>query len=196
VAIMFSAPVQQSDHCQRAVNCAIAMQRFATRYSDDLKASGIAFGHTRIGVHSGEVIVGNFGGSTIFDYRALGDPVNTASRLESVNKHLGTRVCISQTTLDGCTGLVVRPVGRLVLKGKSQPLMVFQPIHDGLEISGAPLDDPDYAAAYALLTQDPGAAIIAFEKLALERPSDPLVMLHLHRLQENQTGDLIVMTEK
>ncbi|MBK9440392.1 MAG: adenylate/guanylate cyclase domain-containing protein [Comamonadaceae bacterium] len=196
VAIMFSAPVQQSDHCQRAVNCAIAMQRFAARYSDDLKASGIAFGHTRIGVHSGEVIVGNFGGSTIFDYRALGDPVNTASRLESVNKHLGTRVCISQATLDGCTGLVVRPVGRLVLKGKTQPLMVFQPMHDGLEISGAPLDDPDYAGAYALLTQDPDAAIVAFEQLAIERPSDPLVMLHLHRLQEKQTGDLIVMTEK
>jgi len=196
VAIMFSAPVQQPDHRQRAVNCAIAMQRFAARYSDDLKARGIAFGHTRIGVHSGEVIVGNFGGSPIFDYRALGDPVNTASRLESVNKHLGTRVCISQATLEGCTGLVVRPVGRLVLKGKSQPLMVFQPIHDGLEISGAPLDDPDYAAAYALLTQDPGAAVTVFEQLAIERPSDPLVMLHLHRLRDNQRGDLIVMTEK
>jgi len=196
VAIMFSAPVQQFDHRQRALNCAIAMQRFATRYADDLKAKGIAFGHTRMGVHSGEVIVGNFGGSTIFDYRALGDPVNTASRLESVNKHLGTRICVSEATLAGCSGVVARPVGRLVLKGKSQPLMVFQPIHDGLELAGASTEDPDYAAAYALLTQDTQAAIRAFEQLAKARPNDPLVILHLHRLQEKHDGDLIVMTEK
>jgi adenylate cyclase len=196
VVIMFSAPVQQPDHRQRALSCAIAMQRFASRYADDMKAKGIAFGQTRIGVHSGSVIVGNFGGSHMFDYRALGDTINTASRLESVNKHLGTRICVSENTLSGCTGVVTRPVGRLVLKGKTEPLMVFQPIHNGLEVPGAPLDDPQYAAAYALLTQDPVAARIAFEQLARERPTDPLVNLHLNRLQENQTGDLIVMTEK
>lgn len=196
VVIMFSAPVQQPDHRQRALNCAIAMQRFASRYADDMKAKGIAFGQTRIGVHSGTVIVGNFGGSHMFDYRALGDTINTASRLESVNKHLGTRICVSENTLSGCTGVVTRPVGRLVLKGKTEPLMVFQPIHNGLEVPDAPPDDPQYAAAYALLTQDPVAARIAFEQLARERPTDPLVNLHLNRLQENQTGDLIVMTEK
>ena len=196
VAIMFSAPMPQPDHRQRALTCAIEMQRYAARYSDDLKARGIGFGYTRIGVHTGEVIVGNFGGSTIFDYRALGDPVNTASRLESVNKHLGTRVCVSEATLAGCTGVVTRPVGRLVLKGKSQPLMVFQPIHDGLEIPGAATQDPEYAAAYALLTQDTGAALTAFRELAALRPTDPLVQLHLHRLEQNETGDLIVMTEK
>ncbi|MDI1244175.1 MAG: adenylate/guanylate cyclase domain-containing protein [Rhodoferax sp.] len=196
VVIMFSAPVQQPDHRQRALSCAIAMQRFASRYSEELRAKGFAFGQTRIGVHSGSVIVGNFGGSHMFDYRALGDTINTASRLESVNKHLGTRMCVSENTLSGCTGVVVRPVGRLVLKGKTEPLMVFQPIHNGLEIPGAPLEDPEYAAAYALLTQDPVAARTAFEQLAKERPDDPLVNLHLQRLQDNQIGDLIVMTEK
>jgi len=196
VVIMFSAPVQQPDHRQRALNCAIAMQRFASRYADDIRARGLAFGQTRIGVHSGTVIVGNFGGAHMFDYRALGDTINTASRLESVNKHLGTRMCVSENTLSGCTGVVTRPVGRLVLKGKTEPLMVYQPIHNGLEVPGAPLDDPQYAAAYALLTQDPVAARIAFEQLARERPKDPLVRLHLQRLQENQTGDLIVMSDK
>ena len=196
VVIMFSAPVQQPDHRQRALSCAIAMQRFASRYADDIRAKGLAFGQTRIGVHSGTVIVGNFGGAHMFDYRALGDTINTASRLESVNKHLGTRICVSENTLSGCTGVVTRPVGRLVLKGKTEPLMVYQPIHNGLEVPGAPLDDPEYAAAYALLTQDPVAARVAFEQLARERPGDPLVRLHLQRLQENQTGDLIVMTEK
>ena len=196
VAIMFSAPVQQPDHRQRAMDCAITMQRFAARYADDLQAKGTAFGHTRIGVHTGEVIVGNFGGSTIFDYRALGDPVNTASRLEGLNKHIGTLICVSEATLSGCTGFVTRPVGRFVLKGKSLPLMVFQPIHNGLEIPGAHEPDRQYAEAYALLTKDTDAAKAAFTKLADIRPTDPLVKLHLERLMNNQTGDLIVMNEK
>lgn len=196
VVIMFSAPVQQPDHRQRALDCAIAMQRFASRYAEEMKAKGIAFGQTRIGVHSGTVIVGNFGGSHMFDYRALGDAINTASRLESVNKHLGTLVCVSDNTLSGCTGVVARPVGRLVLKGKTEPLMVFQPLHNGLEVAGAPVDDPQYAAAYALLTQDRDAARRTFEQLAQQRPADPLVHLHLTRLKEGQTGDLIVMSDK
>ena len=59
-----------------------------------MKEKGIDFGETRIGVNSGEVVVGNFGGSSMFDYTAYGDAVNTAARLESVNKQLGTNICI------------------------------------------------------------------------------------------------------
>ena len=70
------------------------MHAFASQYSADLAARGIAFGKTRIGVHTGEVIVGNFGGTTMFDYRALGDPVNTAARLEGANKYTGARISV------------------------------------------------------------------------------------------------------
>lgn len=194
VAIMFSAPVPQSDHQSRALDCALEMQRYASRYSDEIKSRGIAFGHTRIGVHSGEVIVGNFGGSTIFDYRALGDPVNTASRLESVNKHLGTRVCVSEATLAGCPDAKVRPVGKLALKGKSRPLRVFQPLNDGLDT--LEVRDEAYETAYTLMADNKAGALAAFSLLALSRPNDALVRLHLHRLQQGQTGDLIVMSEK
>ena len=74
--------------------------------------------------------------------------------------------------------------------------MVFQPIHDGLEVPGAEVEDPQYAAAYALLTQDPGAALLALRQLAAARPADPLVRLHLQRLESGESGDLIVMSEK
>ena len=138
--------------------------------------------------------VGNFGGSTIFDYRALGDPVNTASRLESVNKQLGTLVCVSEATLEGCQGVVVRPVGRLVLKGKTQPLMVYQPLlgEEGEQMR----PDPDYEAAYRQMAESDPAAMASFEKLLVERPDDPLVKLHCKRLHEGQTGEVIVFTEK
>ena len=197
VAIMFSAPVAQPDHQRRAYDCAVAMQRFATAFTERQRAAGQAFGRTRIGVHSGEVIVGNFGGSTMFDYRALGDAVNTAARLESVNKQLGTWTCVSDATIAGCPGVVVRPVGRLVLKGRTEPLLVHQPPHDGLE--GA-IDDQAlarYQAAYALMAaRDPGA-LAAFEALAANvAEPDPLVQLHLQRLCRGEQGDVLVMAEK
>ena len=190
VAILFSAPVTQADHQRRALSCAMAMQRFSQQYKKQLAAQGKAFGDTRIGVHSGEVIVGNFGGSTIFDYRALGDPVNTASRLEGANKYLGTLVCVSEATLSGCPGWPARPIGRIVLKGKAQPLAVFQPLE--------PDDDPDdqYQGAFDLLRAEHGGALAAFERLAAARPEDPLVSFHLERLRAGKSGDLIALTEK
>lgn len=195
VAIMFSAPVPQADHKARALACAMEMDIFAAAYSADLNAKGIGFGHTRIGIHSGEVIVGNFGGRAVFDYRALGDPVNTASRLESVNKQLGTRICVSQDTLDGSPHSPARPIGRLVLKGKTQALQVCEPLHPEQPAYYAPLDA--YAAAYAAMAQgQPAQASAAFDALALAYPLDPLVNLHQLRLANGALDDLIRFTEK
>jgi len=194
VAIMFSAPVPQPDHRARALACALEMDAYASRYAKKIQADGIPFGKTRIGVHAGEVIVGNFGGTNIFDYRALGDPVNTASRLESVNKHLGTRICVSENILRECPEAKVRPVGRLVLKGKSQSLAVFEPIIDEFAEQRAPVDS--YTAAFALMRDEDARAPDVFQKLAADYPEDPLVNLHNRRLQAGDRGDLIVMSEK
>lgn len=197
VAIMFSAPVPQSDHPQRALNCALDMHAFATRYANDLQAQGIPFGQTRIGIHSGEVIVGNFGGKAIFDYRALGDPVNTAARLESVNKHLGTLMCVSEVTLADCSGVSVRPVGRLVLKGKSRALQVFEPLPGETPAHYAPMED--YLAAYSAMELGDAAAITRFAALHTAYPNDPLVKLHrsrLHAHPEPEITDRMVMDAK
>jgi adenylate cyclase len=192
VAIMFSAPVAQSDHQQRAFNCAIEMHRFASRYLAALNSKGIAFGKTRIGVHSGEVIIGNFGGSTIFDYRALGDTVNTASRLESLNKHLGTTMCVSEDTLKGCKNVNVRPVGQIVLKGKTKPLAVYEVLE--IEDISTPADE--YIAAYELIETNPAKAIKAFKILANLFPEDALITFQLNRLMNNERGIVITMTQK
>jgi adenylate cyclase len=195
VAVLFSAPVMQSDYRQRALNCALEMHAFASSYAQRLQSQGIPWGQTRIGVHCGEVIVGNFGGKTLFDYRALGDPVNTASRLESVNKTLGTRVCVSQAILDGCPEAPVRAVGRLLLKGKNQPLQAYEPLATtDAALCAAPAD---YAAAMQRLQAgDASQALLLFEALAARHPHDPLVALHLRRLHEGASDDLIVMSEK
>ena len=190
LAIMFSAPVQQPDHALRALQCAMAMQRFARHYASELNAQGIEFGQTRMGVHTGEVIVGNFGGATIFDYRALGDPVNTASRLESANRHLGTLVCVSDTVLRACPSVLARPIGHLVLKGKQQPLMVHEPMDAAAE------PDTQYLEAFELMRHGAVGALLAFEQLVAKRPADQLAAMHLSRLLAGQTGDLIVLDRK
>ena len=190
LAILFSAPVIQNDHACRALQCALAMQRFARQYASELNDRGVAFGQTRMGVHTGEVIVGNFGGAAIFDYRALGDPVNTAARLESANRHLGTLMCVSQEVMNACPAVLARPIGSLMLKGKSQPVMVFEPLDPATQA------DADYLEAFELLRGDGKDALTAFEQLAAHRPADQLVAMHLARLRAGYTGDLIVLERK
>lgn len=193
VAIVFSAPVQQADHERRAVDCALAMHRFAQDYLAARRAEGVAFCETRIGVHTGEVIVGNFGGSHIFDYRALGDPVNTASRLEGANKYLGTHVCLSQATLDGCPGLPVRPVGRLRVAGRQEPIMVYEPL---AATDGQAVQQEAYAQAYAAMTEGSSAARARFAQLQQDSPHDKLVQLHAARLQAGSVDNLIELAGK
>jgi len=190
LVLMFSAPVLQTDHQRRALTCAWEMHQFSNQYVARLAAKGVPFGLTRIGVHSGEVIVGNVGGKSLYDYRALGDPINTAARLESANKHFGTLMCVSKAVLRHCPEWPVRAIGQVILTGKTQPIEVFQPLDPE---RGA---DAAYAAAFELLRQQSVQALAAFEQLASKRPADPLVALHLARLRGGQVGDLLVLSSK
>ena len=137
--------------------------------------------------------IGNFGGAQFFDYTAHGDMVNTAARLESVNKHLGTRVCISGVTAEGCPKQAFRPVGALVLKGKSKGLEVFEPLVDGMADTPAARA---YEKAFAMMRKNaPGAADGFRDVLALD-PGDALAKFHLQRLESGEIGATIVMEEK
>lgn len=194
VAVLFSAPVPQADHARRALACALEMQAFTHAYAAEVRAGGIPLGGTRIGVHSGEVVVGNFGGESVFDYRALGDVVNTASRLEGANRYLGTWVCVSEACAAECPEAAMRPIGRLRLLGREGAVMAYEP-EAAAGAGRAPL--ADYRAAYSTLAgEDRAAALAAFEALARRWPEDTLVALHLARLQRGEGGDLVVLAGK
>jgi adenylate cyclase len=193
VVVIFSAPVDQPDHAEHALACALAMDAFAARFAADKRARGIPFGATRIGVHTGTAVIGNFGGSGFFDYTALGDTVNTAARLESVNKHLGTRIAVSGETVRRCKTFFGRHVGSLILKGKEHSIDVFEPMTN--DPANVDLVAHYEAAFTSMAAKDPDARS-AFEKLARDFPDDPLTQFHLQRLQRGDTGALIQFQEK
>ena len=123
----FLPPLDQPDHRQRAYDCAMEMDAWASAYSLEKRAEGIPLNETRIGINSGEVTMGNFGGA-VMDYTAHGDAINTAARLESAGKFLGVHVSLSGATLEGVEGFVGRPCGTLVLKGQTVGTPVYEPM--------------------------------------------------------------------
>ncbi len=193
VAVMFSAPVHQPDHAERAVACALEMDDFAEAFRERKQAEGFAVGIARIGVHTGTVTIGNVGGASFLDYRALGDPVNTAARLETVNKHLGTRVCVSGVTVSACPGFIGRPVGSLVLKGKTEAIEAYEPL---TEESAASEQIAAYLRAFEALTSDDPNVEDAFESLLEDYPDDSLAAFHLARLRRGERGPTIVVSAK
>lgn len=189
----FNAPVEQADHADRALACAIEMDAFADRFSKEKTAQGLPVGLTRIGVHSGPVIIGNMGGDVIFNYAAHGDAINVAARLETVNKHLGTRVCVSMETASRCNDFHGRPVGTIQLKGKAEGILAFEPL---TEEEMASEHITTYLTAYDLLVIDAEAALEAFRAAADTYPDDPLIRFHVERLESGDDGTLIRMASK
>jgi class 3 adenylate cyclase len=100
--VLFGAPMHQPDHADRAVATALAMDEAAQRFNAAVTARGIKCGHTRIGVHTGMALVGNIGTHGKLKYGALGDTLNTASRVEGLNKYIGSRVAVTGETAAQC----------------------------------------------------------------------------------------------
>lgn len=193
VVAFFGAPIDQPDHAGRGVRLALAYDRFSEEFRVRMRARGLDLGVTRVGVNTGMATVGNFGGNRFFNYTGHGDAVNTAARLESLNKHLGTRICVGSATASRCPGVAFRPAGNFILKGKKQQIETFEPLA-GEVTNYAPL--ADYQAAFDLMRIGTPETQQAFAILASRYPQDPLVDFHNRRGQEGELGTTIVMAEK
>ena len=130
-------------------------------------------------------LVGNFGGSRFFDYTAYGDTINIASRLEAANKFLGTRICVSANVAEGAQNFQGRPVGDLVLRGRSEPLRAYEPL--ATEMFKAPAIT-QYSEAFAKLEAGDATAMPAFAALVGLHADDPLAGFHLKRLLNGAKG--------
>ncbi len=189
----FGAPSDQPDHAARAVSCALAIDSFATQFQEEQNSNGVPLGTTRIGINSGQAIIGKFGGECFFDYTAYGDSVNVAARLESANKQLGTRICASESVVGQIEGFKGRPAGSLLLKGKSQALRAYEPLTEAEFLSPRMTA---YCEAYAKLESGDPGALQSFAAFIGQYDGDPLATFHLQRLLSGDSGIEIELLQK
>jgi adenylate cyclase len=188
--VLFGAPGDQHDHATRAVACALALDEYAQSSRQRWHQKDIPLGQTRIGVHAGPAIVGNFGGGRFFDYTAYGDTINVAARLEAANKQLATRICASGILAAKAEDFRGRPVGDLMLRGKSEALRAFEPLR--VDVYEHPATS-GYLEAFAKLEAGDPGAIAGFAAHVGKYPEDRLASFHLKRLLNGATGTLIAM---
>lgn len=128
VMALFGAPLDDPDHALHAVEAALDMvaelETLNGRWAAEGRPAGVDIG---IGINTGSMIAGNIGSEQIMSYTVIGDAVNLGSRLESLNKQYGTRILVSDATLARLHGrYMVRPLGEVVVKGKTQPAGVYE----------------------------------------------------------------------
>ena len=123
----FGAPIAFPDHAQMACRAALAMQAKLKKLRMKWKEEGKPQLHVRIGINTGEVIIGNMGSRNTFDYTAMGDHVNLGARLEGANKFYGTHIMISEFTHRVVKDdFITRPLDLIRVKGKTKPIEVFE----------------------------------------------------------------------
>ena len=124
---LFGAPVDDPEHAEHAVQAALAMTRALDQLNQQWSAAGRPVLDIGIGISTGEMVAGNIGSTAIMSYTVIGDTVNLGARLESLNKDYGTRIIISDATRAALKGQYqLRPLGEVVVKGKSQPVAIFE----------------------------------------------------------------------
>jgi class 3 adenylate cyclase/CHASE2 domain-containing sensor protein len=193
IMTIFNAPVLQADHAERAVRCALELDAYCEDFRERQNAADIPLGQTRLGVHTGSAVIGNFGSRTRMDFTALGDTVNTAARTEGVNKYFGTRICCTDSVVKHCTDLNFRPIGEVVLKGKLTHVELFNPVT--AEEYASPLYHR-YLEAYALMKNADPRAPEAVRQLHQDQPHDSLTSFHYERVEAGLNTVRIIMEDK
>jgi class 3 adenylate cyclase len=125
IMALFGAPIAHEDHAQRACYAALHLRDALRRYADELRiGKGISFA-VRMGLNSGEVVVGKIGDDLRMDYTALGHAANLAARMEQIVEP--GRIYLAEATAQLCQGFfALRDVGRHEVKGLSHPVGVFE----------------------------------------------------------------------
>ena len=166
-----ASPAAAADACRAALASLEALERV----NESFAARGLGAISMRVGLHTGDAIVGNLGSDRLFDFTVIGDTVNLASRLESANKYFSTRIMISEDTLlEAGDAFVVRELGLIAVKGKLQPVRIYELL---AARESAPAELVLWTAAYAramelFYQQEWQTARGLFEAALLQKPQD------------------------
>lgn len=178
VMAFWGAPIADPEQSLHAVQAAVEMQQKIAEMRQDLLAQGGPDLHMRIGLHRGECIVGNMGGVGRFDYTAVGDSVNLASRLEGVNKVYGTGILLSDSVAQAIGDqLMLRQVDTVRVKGKHLGVPIYTPCDD------TQLKAMSESALAAYSEGDWDVCQNRWQAVADAYPDDPVAHAFLSRLR-------------
>ena len=191
VVAFWGAPIARPDDADRAVRAAIGMYQAGQEFARTAGADIPPIGRTRVGLHRGEAVVGNFGGEGRIQYTALGDGMNCAARLESANKALKTTILVSTETKNESTLDVFRPMGRIVLSGRAKPVEVWEPAPDMDPALRERLD-----ALWRAYDGGDREALVHLEDIAAAHKEDAALQEFVYRIREAGPGGHFVLGSK
>lgn len=179
IIAFWNAPLNQPDHALRAARTALRCQRkLAERRAEFKERTGVDL-YMRVGVNTGDVVVGNMGSRERFDYTVLGDAANLASRLEGANKAFGTSTMIAESTWEGVgDDLVGREIGRITVVGRKTPVRVYEVLGVAGDTFSVPADAVTQGLAKGLDGDWKGA-----HDYFAQWPDDPLMRVYAQRCQ-------------
>jgi class 3 adenylate cyclase len=184
VMAFWGAPYEMEDHALQACRAALRCQQRIRELSGRWKAEGKYEFNTRIGLSTGDIVVGNIGSEKRLNYTVIGDPVNLARRLETLNKEYKTSIIISQHTYEKCSKYVeVRPLDFVIVMGRAEPVAIYELVGESGDLS---IKQKEFiglfkSAVNFYLVRDWDRAIHILDLLAEKDPQDYPVKLYLER---------------
>lgn len=179
---IWAAPLAETQHRINACHAALAIKTAI----DNVNRSQPHQLPTRLGLHYGEMRLGNVGAMEHYEYRAVGDIVNTATRIEGLNKLLGTYILVSASVIEGLPGFFTREMGVFILKGKTFPIMIFELIApiEHVESHCLPLIDAFTKALKLFQSYQWPKALEAFLAIKNEYPDDGPTLFYISYLSQ------------
>ena len=196
VMAFWGAPVSDEDHALRACEAALACQEKISELNRKWLAEGKSAFFTRIGISTGDTVVGNVGSIDRMNYTVMGDNVNMASRLEGANKLYGTPIIVSWRTYEAASKkFLFRPLGLISVRGKSEEQEIYELV--GKKIEGgvcraAELCEEFTSGLNAYLSQNWDEACEIFTRMSVKFPGDAPTIFYLSRcvhFQDNPPGE-------
>ena len=207
VMAFWGAPVPQEDHPLRACLSALEMQKAVKEINESWQQQGKPRIRIRVGINTGEMVVGNLGGTGKFDYTVIGDSVNLASRLEGANKEYGTGIMVSHRTYELVKDRILgRQLDRIAVKGRSEPVTTYellQPLEGDLDITMQQFLWNYESGLETYFQQEWDKAELSFNNALQIRPEDQPTQVHLKRIKEfrlkpppSDWNGVFIMTQK
>ncbi len=186
IMAFWGAPVADINHARHAVETALEMQAELRKLDESFTAHGWPLLHIGVGVNTGTMTVGDMGSEVRKSYTVMGDAVNLGSRLEGITKKYGVGIIVSETTKQQASDKVYRELDRVRVKGKQEPVAIFEPLGNAGQIDQATQEELKLwnQALRAYRQQDWEQAELLLYNLSRINPDHLLYKLYAERIQE------------